>query len=298
MDHFDSKIIELQEKDGEFRFIEPKKKIPWLNIFLFVLTFFTTTFAGATFNIKDPSEGLNFFSGLPFSISLLTILLFHEFGHYLMSKKHNVPASLPYFIPAPSFIGTFGAIIKMRSVITDKKSLIDIGATGPIAGFIVSIPLLIYGIANSTMSEIKSSSGIILGDSLLLKFLTYTIWGKLPENLDLILHPVAFAGWIGTFVTAMNLIPVGQLDGGHILYALFPKLYRKLSFPLILGLFLIGYLGWEGWIFWGFLLLILGRNHPPVIDEEEKLPLSKKIVGLIALIIFVITFVPVPFKMP
>lgn len=297
MNEYDNKIIELQEEDGEFRIVKPKKKLPWLNIVLFIATFFTTTFAGATFSIKDPSESINFLSGLPFSLSLLTILLFHEFGHYLMSKKHNVPASLPYFIPAPSFIGTFGAIIKMKSTITDKKSLIDIGATGPIAGFIVSIPILIYGIANSTIAEVKNTGGIILGDSLIIKILTYLIWGKLPSDLDLVLHPVAFAGWIGTFVTAMNLIPVGQLDGGHILYALFPKLFKKISLPLIFSLFLIGYLGWEGWIFWGFLLFILGRHHPPVIDEEEELPLSKKIIGLSALIIFIITFIPVPFKM-
>ncbi len=292
------KIIELEEDGGSFRIIKPKKKVPWLNIILFIITFFTTTLAGATFSIKDPSDSINFLSGLPFSLSLLTILLFHEFGHYLMSKRHNVPASLPYFIPAPSFIGTFGAIIKMRSTITNKNSLIAIGATGPIAGFIVSIPILIYGIYNSTLIELTDSTGIILGDSLLLKFLTYLIWGELPQKFDLVLHPVAFAGWIGTFVTAMNLIPVGQLDGGHILYALSPRLFKKLSLPLIIALFLIGLLGWEGWIFWGFILLLLGRYHPPVIDEEEKLPFSKKIVGLLSLIIFLITFVPVPFKLP
>jgi len=221
----------------------------------------------------------------------------HEFGHYLTSKKHNVEATLPYFIPAPSFIGTFGAIIKMKSAITDKKSLIDIGAWGPISGFIVSIPFLIYGLYSSELIEITGKEGLILGDSLYLKFFTYIIKGEIPENKDLLLHPVAFAAWIGGFVTAMNLIPIGQLDGGHILYALAPKLYRKLSLPLIMGLMLMGYIGWEGWMFWGFLLLILGRHHPPVIDEEEKLPASKKIIGLIALFIFIITFIPVPFKL-
>lgn len=296
MNGYDNKIIEFEEVDGQFRLIRPKKRVPWINIILFILTFFTTTFAGATFSTKSAEEGIKFFTGLSFSVPLLIILLFHEFGHYLMSKKHNVSATLPYFIPAPSFIGTFGAIIKMKSAITDKKSLIDIGATGPIAGFLISIPVLVYGISNSTISEIKSSGGIILGDSLILKFLTYLIWGKLPSELDLVLHPAAFAGWIGTFVTSMNLIPVGQLDGGHILYALFPKLFKKLSLPIIIFLFIIGFLGWEGWIFWGFLLLILGRNHPPVVDEEEKLPISKKIIGIIALFIFIITFVPVPFR--
>lgn len=298
MDSKFEKIIDLVEDDSGFKILKPKKKKPWVNIILFIITLFTTTFAGATFSNKNPFEGLNFLSGIPFSLSLLTILLFHEAGHYLMSKRHNVQATLPYFIPAPSFIGTFGAIIKMKSQITDKKSLIDIGATGPIAGFVVSIPLLIYGLMNSEISKIAGKDGIILGDSLLLKALTYLIWGKIPEDLDLILHPVAFAGWIGTFVTAMNLIPVGQLDGGHILYALSPKLFRKLSLPIIMALFLMGYLGWEGWIFWGFLLLILGRYHPPVINEDEELPSSKKIIGILSLIIFIITFIPVPFKMP
>ncbi len=297
MDRRSDIIIDLEPTEAGFQVKKPEKKKPWLNIILFIITLITTTIAGATFSDPNPQDGLNILAGLPFSLSLLTILLCHESGHYLMSRKHHVEATLPYFIPAPSFIGTFGAIIKMKSAITDKKSLIDIGAWGPIAGFLVSIPFLIYGIMNSEITELTGKEGIILGDSIYLKIFTYLIKGKIPENKDLILHPVAFAAWIGSFVTAMNLIPIGQLDGGHILYALSPKSFRKLSLPLLLSLIIMGYFGWEGWIFWGLLLLLLGRHHPPVLDESEELPLSKKILGIVALIIFIITFIPVPFKM-
>jgi membrane-associated protease RseP (regulator of RpoE activity) len=297
MKNSDFEIIDLEiDEHGSFRQKKPKKEIPWLNIILFLLTLLTTTFAGTLFSGKDPFIVRNLLSGLPFSIPLLTILLFHESGHYLLSKKYNVEASLPYFIPAPSFIGTFGAIIKMKSNINSKNALIDIGTAGPISGFFVSIPFLVYGIAKSEIVQKIPESSIKLGDFLLIRVLIKLIWGDLPENTDLMLHPVAFAGWLGCFVTAMNLFPIGQLDGGHISYAFFPKMSVIISKLFIFILFLLGFFAWEGWFIWAFLLVILGTKHPPVLDENEPITPIRKILGLISLIVFILTFIPAPFQ--
>ena len=196
---------------------------PRLNIILFIATFFSTTVAGT---LMDAQPGIPFLQqlhrGLPFSITLLTILLFHEFGHYFMAKKHRVEASLPYFIPAPSIIGTFGAVIKMRSPLYSKRSLLDIGAAGPLAGVVVAIPATMIGLYFSEIKPIAGmQGGISLGSSLLFSFLSRITIGVVPEHYDIFLHPMAFAGWIGLLVTMLNLIPVGQLDGGHIAYAIF-----------------------------------------------------------------------------
>lgn len=288
-------IIDLEINNGSWGVKKPQKKFPYLNLVLFILTFFTTTFAGTLFSGKEPKGFLDLASGLPFSLSLLTILLFHEFGHYLMSKRYNVEATLPYFIPAPSFIGTFGAIIKMKSLVKTKKALINIGATGPLAGFFISLPFLFYGLMHSKMTKVTENA-IILGDSLMMKFATYLVWGTLPEGYDLILHPVAFAAWIGMFVTAMNLIPVGQLDGGHIIYAMFTNKFHKITLFSLLALLILGFTKWEGWLMWAFLLFILGRNHPPVEDIYEELSTREKFIGYLSIFVFIITFIPTPFS--
>ncbi|GAB4442289.1 MAG: site-2 protease family protein [bacterium] len=288
-------IIELDKNDEHWEIKRTPKKFPYLNLVLFILTFFTTTFAGSLFSGNEPKSFSDLTSGLPFSVSLLTILLFHEFGHYIMSRKYNVEATLPYFIPAPSFIGTFGAIIKMKSIVRSKKALINIGATGPLAGFLVSLPFLFYGLSRSTMTKVTKNA-MILGDSVVMKCATYLVWGTLPEGQDLILHPVAFAAWIGMFVTAMNLIPVGQLDGGHIIYALFTKSFKKITFLSLTALIILGLTKWEGWLIWAFLLFFLGKNHPPVEDVYEELPLREKLIGYLSIIVFLITFIPTPFS--
>lgn len=288
-------IIDLDKNKESWEVKRPPKKFPYLNLILFILTFFTTTFAGSLFSGKEPKDFYDLASGLPFSISLLTILLFHEFGHYIMSRRYNVEATLPYFIPAPSFIGTFGAIIKMKSVVRSKKALINIGATGPLAGFFVSLPFLFYGLTHSKMTKMTGNA-IILGDSLIMKFATYLVWGTLPEGYDLILHPVAFAAWIGMFVTAMNLIPVGQLDGGHIIYAMFTNNFKKITFISLIALVILGLTTWEGWLIWAFLLFILGKNHPPVEDIYEELSLREKFIGYVSIFVFLITFIPTPFS--
>lgn len=272
------------------------KKIPYLNIVLFVLTFISTLTVGAMHEgINVIEEPLKIYRGLPFSITLLLILLFHEFSHYLASKKHMIEASLPFFIPAPTLFGTFGAVIKMKAPITTKNALIDIGASGPIAGFLIALVATIIGLSFSKIMPVHDTANYIsLGDSLLFKGLIKVILGTVPANADIFLHPVAFAGWIGFFVTSINLIPVGQLDGGHILYALVGDKHAIFSKLLIGVMFIMGILLWEGWIIWGVLLIILGFKHPPIVYSGMPLDPKRKIIGWISLIIFVLTFTPVP----
>ncbi len=290
-----------------------------LHVSLFVVTFFTTLAAGALqMGINIIEEPYRLIEGLPFSASLMAILLTHELSHYFASRRHHTSATLPYFIPAPSIIGTFGAFIKMKSPIISRKALIDIGASGPIAGFAVALAVTVYGLYHSEFVSIYSGQiGIVLGDSILFSLLSRLILGAPPEGKDILLNPVAFAGWIGFFVTSMNLLPIGQLDGGHIAYALLGgKNHSRLSFTLTTLLAVAGlsaiYLSyglpssplisglknllWEGWAIWALLLYILGLNHPPVIYWEIPLERSRKYIGWIALAIFVLTFIPVPFR--
>jgi membrane-associated protease RseP (regulator of RpoE activity) len=274
------------------------RKIPYLNIVLFVLTVISTLAVGAMHEgIDVVAEPIQIYKGWPFSIALLLILLFHEFSHYLASRKHHIVTSLPYFIPAPTLFGTFGAVIRMKSPITTKNALIDIGASGPIAGFIISVIATIIGLAFSKVMPIPTAVDDLyfhFGDSLLFKGLISLILGTVPANKDVFLHPVALAGWIGFFVTSLNLIPVGQLDGGHILYALLGENHTWLSKLLVGVLFIMGFFLWEGWIMWGVLLTILGFKHPPIVYSEMPLDPKRKIVGWISLAIFVLTFTPVP----
>jgi membrane-associated protease RseP (regulator of RpoE activity) len=275
------------------------RKFPFLHISLFVLTFFSTLLVGAVQTGADLiEEPLKIYKGIPFSLTLMIILLSHELSHYFSSRKHGVEATLPYFIPAPTIFGTFGAFIKMKSPIVTRKALIDIGASGPIAGFIISVIATIIGL---NMSEIVSSAqakgALNLGDSLLFSLLSRIVLGVTPSNSDILLNPVAFAGWIGLFVTSINLIPVGQLDGGHIAYALFGEKHNRLSFVLIFVMILFGWFLWEGWFVWAVLLLILGLRHPPVIYWEVPLDPKRKFIGWLALVIFILTFIPTPFQL-
>lgn len=274
------------------------RKIPFLHIILFILTFLSTLSAGALQKgINIIKEPYRIIEGLPFSGTLMTILLFHEFSHYIASKRHHTKATLPYFIPAPSLIGTFGAFIKMKSPIITRKALIDIGASGPIAGFIISVIASAAGLKMSEIVQTENISGAIkLGDSLLFSLLSKIIIGVLPPDHDIILHPVAFAGWIGLFVTSLNLIPIGQLDGGHIAYAILGRRHKYLSMTLLAILAMLGIFYWEGWALWAVLMLILGIKHPPVIYWEVPLNQKRRAIGLFAFIIFIITFIPEPFK--
>jgi len=278
--------------------IRKRSPFPLLNLLLFIATVFTTLLAGALFQ-----KGLNVFAnpvllahGLPFAGPLLSILLAHEFGHYLASRKNGVKATLPYFIPAPHLFGTFGAFIKMKSPVTGRRALLEIGATGPIAGFAVAIPVVVVGLS---MSEVRPATGerdIFFGSSLLFSLLARATLGVSAADHDIVLHPVALAGWIGFFVTAINLLPAGQLDGGHILYALFMRHYTRVNKVLFVILCALGVFLWQGWLVWVFLIFIFGLRHPPVLDEETSLGWKHKALGVAAIVTLVLTFSPVPFR--
>lgn len=277
-----------------------------LPIILFLLTVFTTLWAGAYQTYNGSARGpLNFlmtspemlWKGIPFASALLFILTTHELGHYVLSKIHRVPASLPLFIPGPPyFIGTFGAIIRMRGPILSRRALFDIGVAGPLAGFVVAVVVLIIGLSLSTVVDRTATIGLQLGEPLLLQFLSWVVIGPLPPEADVVLHPIGFAAWFGLFVTSLNLLPIGQLDGGHVAYALWGRRQRIMALVFVPILLVLGFVGWPGWLLWAFMAGIWGLGHPPVMDPYVPLGRNRTIVGWIAFAVFVLTFVPVPFS--
>lgn len=242
-------------------------------------------------------EPIRIIEGFPFASTIMLILLCHEFAHYIASYRHNVLATLPYFIPAPSLIGTFGAFIKMKSPILTRKALMDIGASGPIIGFIVSLIASVVGLALSKLIPIRlGEEYMMLGDSIIFKFIAWLVIGEVPKGFDILLHPIAFAGWIGMFITSLNLLPIGQLDGGHITYALVGQRHKEISFFGICFLIIMGITYWEGWLIWAVMMLILGLKHPPVIYWEHTLEKNRVRIGFVSFVIFFLTFIPEPFK--
>ena len=279
---------------------EKPKPHPWaLHIGLFIATLFTTTFVGAYNQGVDPISGLSsFFQGLPFSLSILAIIVSHEMGHYVYAKKHGLDATLPFFIPFPTFIGTLGAFIKIRSLIHNRKILMDVGASGPIVGFIVTIPITIYGLSLSTIKLIPTDgqSVMYLGTSILFDWLSNIFAGVPSEGYDVFLHPIAFAGWFGFLLTSLNLLPIGQLDGGHIIYALLGKWQKYLAVILFLSLIVFDY-PWPTILLWLALILFLVKiKHPPLFNEKIELDPARKVTGWISVIIFILTFTPSPIQ--
>ncbi|MBP8980771.1 MAG: site-2 protease family protein [Syntrophobacterales bacterium] len=263
---------------------------------LFLATLLTTLAAGAIQQGINPLETpLGIWRGIPFSFTLLVILAAHEFGHYFMAKRYEVDVSLPYFIPAPSFIGTFGAFIKMRSPLLDRRMLLDIGAAGPVAGLAAALPVIVVGLMLSEVRPISADAGMNLGSSLLFSVLGWIVHGSLPGGMDVVLHPVAFSGWIGLLVTCLNLLPVGQLDGGHVAYAVLGRKQRTLARVIFLILIVLGMTSWTGWLVWAAILYIMGLSHPPVVYEWVPLDGKRRLVGWASMGIFVLTFTPVPF---
>jgi membrane-associated protease RseP (regulator of RpoE activity) len=263
---------------------------------LLLFTCATTLVAGAIQQGINPlEEPGQIWRGIPFSFTLLFILGSHELGHFFMSRRYRVEVSLPYFIPAPSFIGTFGAFIKMKSPIPDRKALFDIGVAGPLSGLVAAIPVVITGLVLSDIVPVNTGEGIILGDSLLFSFLSWIVHGPIPKNLDIALHPVAFSGWIGLFVTNLNLLPVGQLDGGHVIYSLFGPKQKTIGRTVLIILVILGFASWTGWLVWAFLLILLGTRHPPVVYDWIPLDKKRRILGWFVLVIFILTFMPAPF---
>ncbi|GAB4542772.1 MAG: site-2 protease family protein [Anaerolineales bacterium] len=305
----------------------PKEKIS-VNIILFILTILSVMLAGAQVEGVIPDDFLgqillmakNIFSGWQFALSLLTILLAHELGHYFMSRYRKTPATLPYFIPFPlSPLGTMGAAILMRGVPKNKRILFDIGAAGPLAGLVFAAPILIFGLSLSSTGVIEPNpNGFLEGNSLLYLLAKFVVFGKaLPApvepqgmlywlqyfftgrpvpfgGLDVFIHPIAFAGWAGILVTALNLIPAGTLDGGHIVYALFGDKAKKL-FPYLVGLMLLFGFAWSGWWLWAALLFWLGRVNAAPLDQITTLDAPRRILGVVMILVFILVFMPVPF---
>jgi membrane-associated protease RseP (regulator of RpoE activity) len=283
----------------------------WLHIGLFLATFLTTTFVGGGHWLGFKSDfgsravaasaGTLAVQGLWYSLTLLAILGAHEAGHYMACRYYRISASLPYFLPMPlGFAGTFGAVIRIRQPLTTKGKIFDVGVAGPFAGFLVAVPALLVGLAMSTVAPLPPVfSGAELGEPLLFKAAEWLVWGAIPDNLSLNLHPMAFAAWIGLLVTALNLLPVGQLDGGHIAYAVFGRhsLYVTIgAIAVAIGLCFYS----PSWMVWTGLLVamltFLGWRHPPAWDDHVPLDRTRLWLAFVALAVFVVCFTPAPIE--
>jgi membrane-associated protease RseP (regulator of RpoE activity) len=266
-----------------------------IHVILFVSTLLTTTLAGSFQAGVNPFDDWRLLAhGLPFSLTLMGILLVHEMGHFLMSRVHGVEATAPYFLPGPPFlVGTFGAFIRMQTP-TNRRALFDVGAAGPWAGFLVAIPAVFYGLSLSEVRELDTmSGGLVLGDSLVFAWLTRLALGVDPADATIILHPIALAGWFGLFVTFLNLLPIGQLDGGHVVYALLGKRHRWVARIAVASIVGLAFLGWHGWMMWAILVTVLGLDHPPTIDDTPLDP-PRRIAAWLTVALFAITFMPTP----
>jgi membrane-associated protease RseP (regulator of RpoE activity) len=266
---------------------------------LLAATVLSATLAGVDVGPRElVAHPALFLRGLPFAATLVTILLVHELGHYLTCLRHRVSASLPYFLPAPliSPVGTFGAFIRIRSRFPDRRALFDIGASGPWAGFVVALAATVIGLAHSTvLATPQDWHGYEWGDSLLTAFLIRVVLHV--DSATVLLHPVAFAGWFGLFVTSLNLLPVGQLDGGHVLYATLGRPTPRIAALLIAFLVWLGVRGYPGWLLWAVIITVfLSLGHPPTDDDRRPLDPARRLAALATLVLFVLTFVPEPVK--
>lgn len=291
----------------------PPRPKYWLHGLLLVCTVFTTLVVGTqlahAFSLDQPIDlSLNFFltiffhpsillAGVPFSFTLLIILLSHEMGHYIACKYYRIEATLPYFIPAPTLIGTLGAFIRIKSPITDRKALFDIGVAGPLAGFVFAVPAMVLSLMYSRIVPTGPPTGgsIVFGDPLIFKFIERMIGMNVPAGYDVYLHPVGFAAWVGIFATALNLLPIGQLDGGHILYSLIGKRHLLLSRIFTAILIPLGLIYWSGWLVWAVIMLVLGTRHPRLLDDAVRLGPGRRWVAFASLIIFILCFTAAPF---
>jgi membrane-associated protease RseP (regulator of RpoE activity) len=304
----------------------------WLNGVLFVLTLVSTFSLGVLLSVSyvypdspspAPTQEPGFWSlldprvlalgGLYASV-LMSILTGHELGHYLTCRRYGIAATLPYFIPGPTLFGTFGAFIRIKSAVSLKRQWFDIGAAGPLAGFILALPALGFGLAFSKVVPAAASEGALeLGEPLLLKLGTALLIGHVPAGSTILLHPVAFAGWAGLLVTFINLFPLGQLDGGHVAYALFGEKKKYVSAAALCAFIALGVFFSYHWLIWGgigllFILVVRlkrpGRlyrlairlRHPQVLDEDVPLNRGRIIVGVLIILIFILSFIPDPIK--
>jgi hypothetical protein len=287
----------------------------WLNIVLFVVTVFSAFIVGITWSqnyiYAETISGAGpdalsvgalgnprvFLLSVLYAAVLMAILMGHELGHYLTCRHYGINATLPFFIPAPTLIGTLGAFIRIKSPITRKNQLFDIGAAGPLSGFILALPALVYGLSLSkVLPALPREETIVFGEPLLLKMIGALLFPHVPEGYDVFLHPLAFAGWVGVLVTSFNLFPVGQLDGGHLAYALFGSRAKSFSKVVLAVFFVLGVFFWVGWIVWALAILLLGLKHPRIYDESEKLSKNRRILGAVIVGIFILSFIPDPVR--
>ena len=306
-----------QEQTSTHEVARPQRT--WLHIFLFLLTLLSMTAAGALQRGVNPLSGLDqlvhLVEGIPYAAALLAILTVHEFGHYFAARRWGVQASLPYFLPLPIHLfGTLGAVIRLRSRIPHKRALLDIGAAGPLAGLVVALVACIVGLPQSRVvppeyfqqPPLFTGTDVViqLGEPLLFKGLAALLMPPLGPDETVILSPLAFAGWVGLFITAVNLFPVGQLDGGHISYALWGRGHRmvgRATFGLLLGSGMYGIFsgGWWGWIVFAFFLALFGSlfgwDHPAPHHPTIPLDRWRRGVGVLCLLAFLLCFTPVPF---
>jgi membrane-associated protease RseP (regulator of RpoE activity) len=283
----------------------------WLNGLLFVLTVLTTWFAGTLFALSflsaGGSAGIGLFDprvvglGFLYALALMTILVGHELGHYLTCRRYGVRATWPFFMPGPPFLGTFGAFIRIKSPVPFKHQIFDVGANGPLTGFALTLPALLIGLAFSKVGPLPATPDTItFGEPLLFKLLSGLFFGRIPAGSSLILHPVGFAGWVGLLVTALNLVPIGQLDGGHVAYAILGRRARLLSRIMVGFLAVMGFFFHVTWLVLAAVILVfefkskMRLSHPPVLDENAPLGLKRTVLSLVVALIFVLSFIPDP----
>lgn len=283
----------------------------WLHVLLFVLTIGTTTAAGIFHYLMFvgadlpaggalPGFGIGLiWRGLSYTITILAILGCHEFGHYLTCRYYDVDASLPYFLPVPiPLTGTLGAFIRIREQIPSKRTLFDIGIAGPLAGFVVAIPALFLGVSLSHLVQVPpNAAGTEFGEPLLFKFAIWLIWGNRAAGYDIVLHPVGFGAWFGLLATALNLFPAGQLDGGHIAYAVLGRRSTYLTLAVVATAIGLSFVSIT-WIVWTILMIamlfVFGPSHPRTFDEDIPLDSTRRWLALLALVILVLCFTPAP----
>ena len=301
-----------------------RARFPAVHLALFLATVGTTLWAGfwlSPLAPLGPSVARVLQGGLPFAAALVAILFSHEMGHYVLARRHRVDTTLPYFIPVPFGAGTLGAVIRIRSALPSRRATLEIGAAGPIAGFVVAVPLLLLGLARSEVRTVAAAVGAspaspfaalrawaqgqevfgadlgvhAYGDSLVTWAAQRLVFGPLPPSSEVFVHPVAFAAWLGLLVTTLNLVPLGQLDGGHVLYALLGRRWARIASEGVSAALLAAgiFLSWN-WLFWWLLTrLVVGVRHPPAL-VEEPLPAGHRALALLSLLLFAVTFVPVP----
>ena len=265
---------------------------------LFALTVLSVVYVGAQLSADVYATGLNLLDGIPYAVSLLAILMAHEMGHYVVGRRLRAPLSLPYFLPLPvPPLGTLGAVITMSGPVRNRRHLLAIAAAGPLAGLVVAIPVLLIGLSMSEVQPLPTTGQFMAeGNSLLYLALKFITFGQLLPSggLDVVVSPIAFAGWAGILITGLNLIPAGQLDGGHIVYALVGARYARYVLYAVLAALAVLAIFWQGWLLWMVLIFLFGRTRLAPLDEITELTTPQKVFAAAMLVLFFVVFTPVP----